>query len=201
MTGPHITLVASAPRSGGTWAFNAARLVLGAAGRPVHGAWVSDYDPEDPAPFHLVKAHDADQVAFEPDLVITTYRDLAERLASLIRLGWLANTAEAIRASARGQEAIYQYWHAQTDLEIPYADIVGAPDKAIASLAALLGVDLDAAHVKSIADELAALKAPETKPGAYDPVTLLHPRHRNTESATAVDAEEIRRILTALDNA
>ena len=201
MTGPHITLVASAPRSGGTWAFNAARLVLAAAGRSVHGAWVSDYDRQDPAPFHLVKAHDADQVAFAPDLVITTYRDLAERLASLIRLGWLENTAEAIRSAARGQEAIYQYWDAKTDLEIPYTDIIDGPERAVAALAALYGFDLGAGVIRAIADDLAALKAPETKPGAYDPVTLLHPRHRNTESATALDAEEIRRILAASDDA
>jgi len=55
-------LCAGIPRSGSTWLYNAARLLLAHAAGParVYGAWVEQYDPSHPEPWHVVKAHEPD---------------------------------------------------------------------------------------------------------------------------------------------
>ena len=64
---PLCILVAGVPRSGSTWAFNAARLLLRDAGVTLHAAWVADRPADDLAVFeherHVVGAHFEDRAA------------------------------------------------------------------------------------------------------------------------------------------
>lgn len=179
-------LVAGMPRSGSTWVFNAARLLLATNGRPVHAAWVADRDPEDPAPVHLVKVHTPDKAGFPYDLVLTTRRPMDECLASLIRMGWLKPDAEAIRAKLRIQTSLYDYWAARSTLETVYDEILRHPVSAVARIAEALGLAPDEARDARLAADLAAMRAPEG--GLYDPKTLLHPHHRGSDNGAAEDA-------------
>lgn len=187
-----IILVAGVPRSGSTWVFNAARLLLTHAGRDLQAAWVADYRPDHPAPTHLVKAHRRVEVTFEPELVLTTRRPTAACLASLVRMGWLADTPEAIRERWRQHRALYDYWQARSHLEIAYDEIVGAPQRALEDLAGVLALVPSEQDLKGIAKALEDMRAP--RGGAYDPETLLHPRHRGS-GATSRSPEEILRIV------
>ena len=52
---PQLILSAGIPRSGSTWLYNAARLLLSAGGQDsLEAAWIEDYDRESPAALHLV---------------------------------------------------------------------------------------------------------------------------------------------------
>jgi hypothetical protein len=185
-------LVASSPRSGGSWLFNAARLVLATKG-DVNAAWCEDYDRDHPADYHVVKAHRANQLPFEPTVILTAHRDVAERLASLMRMGWLRNTADAIVAEHRSQLAIYDYWKQRSTLEVEYTTIMQNPAEAILAIAGVLDVALTAEQSREFAAKLSAIEAPAD--GSYDKTTLLHKNHRSDGRATAAIAAEIREIV------
>ena len=193
---PRICLVAGVPRSGSTWAFNAARRLLELSGTALQAAWIADYRPEDPAPVHLVKAHKPEEVTFTPDIVLTTRRRPEACLASLIRMGWLKNEPEAIRRSWAWHHRLYAHWQARSDLEIAYGEITGAPEAALDRLAAVLDLSLPPGATAAVAAELAALQAPGT--GHYDPVTLLHPGHRGGRQQGAVTPAAILQIVDGL---
>jgi len=186
-------LVASAPRSGGTWLFNATRLILGSQGGEVHGAWCNDYNHDHPADYHVVKAHETRQVMFEPSAILTTHREIFERMASLIRMGWLKNTPSAILSGYHDQKRLYDAWKDRSSLEIEYATIVDAPAEAIKAIANVLNMDLSDQQAVDIADQVRNIETP--KEGSYDRVTLLHKAHRDGGAETAMTAQQLRDIV------
>jgi hypothetical protein len=189
-----VIIVAGISRSGSTWLYNAARLLLTAAGQTPYAAWIRDLDPQDETPVRLIKAHTPAEVTFLFDIVLTTHRPFEDCLASLVRIGWLKPEAEAIRKRYAVQKSLYDYWAAKSALELPYAQIIGEPETALARLAAALDLPADPARDHEVAAQLAAMQAPEG--GSYDPKTLLHPRHRAaTEHDTAGIVEMIREAL------
>lgn len=189
---PRIILVAGVPRSGSTWLFNAARRLLESAAHGLHCAWIEDYHAKDSAPVHLVKAHRPEQVAFDPDLILTTRRATEACLASLVRMGWLNNTPDNIRKSWADHQRLYDHWASQSNLETPYEQIMNAPESALGDLARVLSLPPDPSLSK-IAAELVALKAPAD--GHYDPKTLLHPNHRKSANDSAPSPTDILRII------
>lgn len=195
---PKIILIASAPRSGGTWVFNAARLILQKAGLHTHAAWCADYVPNDPAPYHLVKAHRPDEISFTPWRTLTNYRALAECLASRVRMGWLKTEPKKIIAAAKKHQQVYDYWAERSDLEVQFNTIVNDPAKVVASIANAIEAPIESTASEDIAKALKELKAP-TEGATYDPVTLLHPKHRSDFTATTMTAQEIRAVLEAND--
>lgn len=190
---PQRILIAAVPRSGGTWLFNAARLLLETAADSLHAAWCEDYNPMHPAHHHLVKAHLPEQIDFTPAKILTTQRDLAERLASLIRMGWLEDTPDKIISAANGQERLYEYWRTRSDLEVSYQAIVEAPDKTVSMIGKAICAPVDPARARLIAEELKRLPAPEV--GTYNAVTLLHPGHKAGSQISVAPVENIRRLL------
>ncbi len=192
---PKIVLVAGMPRSGSTWMFNAARMLLEHGEDRVHAAWVADRDPGDPARLHLVKAHRPAEVDFTADLVLTTWRPFEDCLVSLVRIGWLAPSAEAILARGREIRSLYRHWAARSDLEIAFAEITDDPAGALRRLSAVLGQIVPEDRFARIEAELRALSAPAS--GGYDKRTLLHPRHRAAPGEHTISAEEVRDILAA----
>lgn len=186
-------LVASAPRSGGTWLFNATRLVLGLKGGDVHAAWCQDYNSEHPAEYHVIKAHGPNQVSFEPSAILTTHRDVFERLASLMRMGWLQTTPSAVLAAHQAQNSVYEYWKQRSTLEIEYEGIITAPAEAIKTIGKALDVDISDQQAQEFAHKLAEIEAPSE--GSYDRTTLLHKNHRSDGSVTAATAAQIRELI------
>ncbi|MFD1344464.1 hypothetical protein [Litorisediminicola beolgyonensis] len=190
---PRIVLVAGVPRSGSTWVFNAARLAARAGGLETYATWIGDYDPARRMALHVVKAHRPDDIDFEPDIVLTTWRDRAECIASLVRMNWLKYEREAIGRVWKYHDSLYEYWDARSRLETPYDMIGSRPDLAVRGIAGVLGLDLASEQCRMIAAALQDLRAPAS--GSYDPVTLLHPRHRNRPGSSEPGPEDIRRLI------
>lgn len=192
-TPPHTIVIAGVPRSGSTWLFNAARRLLEVSGADLHAAWIEDYEAGSLAATHLVKVHQPRQLTFEPELILTTRRPPEARIASVIRMGWIANEPDEIRRAWKNHQTLYDHWQARSDLEIDYDEIMNAPAAALARIAAVLRLEMAPAALETVAAELAQMKAPES--GHYDPNTLLHPRHRRVEDETAPTPEDILRVI------
>lgn len=189
-------VVAGVHRSGSTWVYNAARLLLGQSGQRVYACWQADYQPQDhtEADVHLVKVHHPDELRFPYDLILTTNRDIIERLASLIRMGWLKQEPADVRSIKVLQEKLYAFWSRRSDLEIGFEKIRNQPERALQEIAALLEIPCTIKLAETLVAQLEALEQP--KAGApHDPLTQLHPGHRSDGTETQRLAEWIRGVL------
>lgn len=191
MAHKNTVLVAGVPRSGSTWCFNALRMLLQHNALDFHAAWCGDYDSENAANWHLVKAHKPEEVSFEPSITITSYRDASECIASLLRMGWLTDEPDAIRQRARAHTALYDHWKSRSDFEVAYADIISAPERVIEELARSLSVSGKFASL--IATQLQEMEPPAE--GNYNPMTLLHPNHRGNRNETQEKAAQVKALL------
>ncbi len=188
-----IILVAGVPRSGSTWLFNAVRRLLETSGMEPHAAWFSDWNRSNSSPTHLVKVHSPEDVDFQPDLVLTTFRPTQDCLASLVRMGWLKSDAEAIRNRWVSHKRLHEYWKQRSSLETSYQEIICLPKIALTRIATLLGIPLDCSEYERIAEELKGMKAP-VEGAKYNPTTLMHPGHRNLRPEVGLTPEDILRI-------
>lgn len=196
---PFVVVVAGVPRSGSTWLYNAARLICEASELDLLACWVADYDKsaKQDADVHLIKLHNEDQLSFPYHRLLTTRRDLDERLASLLRIGWIESTPEAILNAAKGHASLHAYWAERSDLEISYDEIEHAPIAALEKICDVLDMPLSHSDKACISASLAALKAPEAASGphAHDATTLLHPDHRSDKAARDNALHHVRKVL------
>lgn len=190
---PKLVAIAGVPRSGTTWLYNAVRLIHDRAARPIYGAWCADYDPRTLASTHLIKVHKPEQLHAQPEIIFATNRDVAESLASLVRMGWLADEETAIKNAATNHERLRLYWEERADYVAQYQEVTKQPLKVIEGLCSRLGILLENSISEEIAHELAVMQSP--KSGNYDPVTLLHPGHR---SDTKVNERQVDRVQDIL---
>ncbi|SMY09215.1 tetratricopeptide repeat protein [Flavimaricola marinus] len=182
---PFVAVIAGVPRSGSTWSYNAARLLCERNNLSYYAEWCEDYKPEDhPAcDLHIVKLHAPEQLIETRHRIVTSYRDLAERLASLVRVGWLADEPEAIRKAARHQATLTEYWADKSDFEISYDDILHRPHIAVLGIAETLDIPCTEDMARGIADGLVTLKADaaEVNDRGHASDTLMHSDHRATD--------------------
>lgn len=192
---PRVIVVAGVPRSGSTWLFNVARLVLETGYPRVYACWQADYAPDSHATcdVHLVKMHLPEHLTFRPDRILTTRRDLAERLASLIRMGWLTEDPAVVRNAAAAQQELYAFWKARSSLEVDYSALLKQPHDMVQAVARVLDIRLDPSQAEQIADVVAQAEPPSQ--GPYVRLTLLHPGHRSDPETTAALAARVRAIL------
>lgn len=195
---PYVIVIAGVPRSGSTWLYNAVRLICETAKLDIYACWVADYTPDEHSicDVHLVKLHNAKDLNFPHHHVLTTQRDLDERLASLLRMGWIDPTPEAILKAAKGHQMIDSYWRERTDFETSYENIRNAPANAVAQIARCLSVPLRAADRDYIAKSLTELKEPTNKANSldHDQKTLMHPKHRASEAERSEALEKVRSV-------
>ena len=163
-----LTLAAGMPRSGSTWLYNALRLLLDSP--DLVAGWIDDIADSD-AESILIKLHEPSELAERADLIFTTHRPLAEIHASLARMGWPNGPA-----TMQTIEAQRAFWAPRSSLDIDFADILDAPERTVARIAAVLGCD-DA----GVVEKLDGLKMPAS---GYDPVNLLHVGHRTAPDPT-----------------
>lgn len=192
---PFVILIAGMPRSGSTWQFNAARLILNRKHPAIFSGWCADYDPATKEPVHLVKVHTPEQVRFDYSLVLTTKRDLLECIGSSKRMGWLKDDNFFVQVLM--QMHLYNYWNDRTALETDYLTIKNNPQRAILDISKVLEVDITAGEAGEISDRINNIAPPDPdaiKPHRYDRVTLLHPKHIS-ENEPARLTEEQRRIF------
>lgn len=68
---PFVVLIAGMPRSGSTWAFNAARLILNIQYKKVHAVWCDDFIDTDQSEAQLIKIHNPSEGnKFKPNKII-----------------------------------------------------------------------------------------------------------------------------------
>lgn len=198
---PFVVAAAGVPRSGSTWVYNAVRLLCGKAGLSCYAEWCKDYDPAAHADFdiHLVKLHDAKDFTFPAHRILTSRRDLLERLASLLRMGWLKEDPASVQRAAEQQAELAEYWSARTDNETQYYDIREQPAEAVLEIAGVLEIACSRETAEAIGCELSGLQVPETADSSrgHDAATLLHPGHRATETQRGKYLEAVQAALSA----
>ncbi|WP_171207247.1 MULTISPECIES: hypothetical protein [unclassified Ruegeria] len=186
-------LIAGIPRSGSTWLYNAARLAILEAGRSVNAAWFEDYQAEKEADFQLVKVHGPDTVPLEPDITLTSQRATEDCVSSLIRMGWVSEDPDAIRKAWADHQKLRDFWKQKSDLEVTFEDIVSAPEEAVTAIAEKIGLSLSEAQCTRVVEQLSQL-SPPAEGSTFDPVTLLHPKHKRSASEHVPSAEYVREI-------
>jgi hypothetical protein len=189
-----IILSAGMPRSGSTWLFNAARLLLRRAeGDGLSSGWVEDWPTLPPGRTLLLKVHDFDApLARRADVVLYSYRDVRDVLASSKRK---FGTPPSVEAARRLLEQDCE-WRKAARLVMRYESMLADPAAVVKELAEVLQVrDVDPA---AVAEEVRGLDAREPPSGGYDRETLLHPGHitdgRHGSWEGWLDADLLRRI-------
>lgn len=178
--GKRLIVAAGMIRSGSTWLYNIARVRHQAAGARVYGTWVADFDSRSArqADCVVVKVHEADPaLADRADRVLTAHRDLRAVLRSAADMGWPAAPEAALRMLSRATEA-HTFWAERADIDLKYEDLMIDPGKAAGAVSRALGFLDDGGEPARVAGAVAALNEPASG-HSYDPVTLLHLRHRS----------------------
>ncbi|HMB75662.1 MAG TPA: hypothetical protein VKN76_04645 [Kiloniellaceae bacterium] len=191
-----LILSAGISRSGSTWLYNAARLLLESGGSTVAGAWIEDHNDADPADTHLVKLHDPNAaLAEKADLVLTSRRDLRDIAASIRRMKWAESEAELL-AFLDAVVAQHAFWSPRAGHEMVYEAMIADGDAALAKIARVLGLATTAAERGAILAEIDSLRHDPQAAAAYDKVSLLHHGHRG-EGAAAGDRQALPSGLIA----
>jgi hypothetical protein len=176
---PNIILCSGIPRSGSTWLYNAARLLLEVEyPAKVYGCWIADYDPSRPAAVHIVKIHEFnDHIAKKARIILTSHRDLRDIAASAWLRGWVTNE-QATLQFIEDAVAFHTYWLKLGAFDVPYNMIRNTPLEAIEQIATRLGISSARVDASSILAQLEALPMATLGVDKYNPTTLLHDRHR-----------------------
>lgn len=168
-----IILSAGMPRSGSTWLFNAARLLLQSHDTPSSG-WIGDWATLPRRPLMLVKIHEHDPfLARHAHGILYSYRDIRDALASGKRKFGIEPTLEL----ARHWLASDRRWRAQATFTLRYESMLTDPESTVRALARSLRLAPDDA--KFILPQLHQVdyQPDRARPGSYDRETLLHPGH------------------------
>jgi hypothetical protein len=170
-----IILSAGMPRSGSTWLFNAARLLLRAAGVPeLSSGWIGDWSSLPKAERLLLKVHDYDgHLARHAPIILYSYRDIRDALASSQRKFGTEPTLALARRWLRSDER----WRAKAGVVLRYESMLEDSLQSLCNLAEALAVphvDLDevCAQLRHLERQSAT-----DDPDSYNRETLLHPGH------------------------
>ena len=172
-------LCAGIPRSGSTWLYNAARLLLakqfGEAN--VHGAWIEQYDASNPAAWHVVKVHEPDEsLAWRANVVLTSRRDLRDIAASAWNRGWISDETSAM-TFVDSVIRQHQFWQQRCAFEMVYERMRIDPAGELCRVAAALSISIDPAAAAGIVRAIDALGHDDASERDFDPANLLHKKH------------------------
>jgi hypothetical protein len=175
-----LILVAGMIRSGSTWLYNAARLILIYESHDVYGCWIDDLDENKAgvAGNVLVKIHAMnDAIASKADIILTCHRDLRDVALSIQDIGWASDDSKVVDQVGYAR-ACHDYWLPKAALNISYEYICGHPIDALRKIAKVIGCHLSERQLADVATELSNMKIDSTKNG-YDLANLLHPNHKS----------------------
>ncbi|RMG92887.1 MAG: hypothetical protein D6703_00940 [Zetaproteobacteria bacterium] len=172
-------LCAGIPRSGSTWMYNIIRLMLLRSGAEVYGAWIEDYQPETQADWHVVKVHEPlDESWLEKaELIFCSHRDLRDIAVSSIRMGWAKENEEVLFLLEKIVN-MHHFWSSHAAFELHYEDLLDDPARVASAIAGVLGMTLDGDAIRQLCQKVDALN--NNGKAEHDPVTLLHPDHRQS---------------------
>ncbi len=168
-----IILSAGMPRSGSTWLFNAARLLLCASEDPSSG-WIGDFACLPKKPLMLLKVHDHDPfLARHARTILYSYRDVRDALASSKRKFATEPTLELARQWLISDRR----WREQATFVLRYESMLADPARSVRDLARAL--KLPVADADAVCRQLGQVEYQPARAGlgSYDRETLLHPGH------------------------
>jgi hypothetical protein len=169
-----IVLSAGMPRSGSTWLYNAARLLLRAKeGSRLGCGWIGDWQSMPRKSVMLLKCHDYQWLLTQrAAIVLYSFRDVRDALASNKRKFATEPTLDLTRTWLDHDRR----WRKSADHVLRYETMLGNPEAALKNLAQVL--EVADAPIAELAQELKGLHA---RVGArkfdYHPENLLHPEH------------------------
>jgi hypothetical protein len=137
----------------------------------VYSCFVTDYDPDNSAPVHVVKCHNRSRILLDSHYFFTTKRDPRDIAASAIRRN-LIEEKDAIKYLKRVIFKEYERWKPYSNLEIQYEDLIGNKDIYVRRIAKILKVKVKPGTIRKRIESL-----PIPKGKNRDPVTLLHSNH------------------------
>jgi hypothetical protein len=173
---PTIIVSAGMPRSGSTWLFNAARLMLLAAVPPgeLASGWIGDWSRLARRRWRLVKVHDyLPWLARRASVILYSYRDLRDALASAKRKFGIEPSIELARQWVDAD----QRWRQKSGFTLRYENMIADPVSSLGDLARVL--KLPAQDNAALAARLEETLRQTVRPTEYDhdPETLLHKDH------------------------
>lgn len=174
-----LVIAAGAFRSGSTWLFNAIRLVLNEKSNNIYACWVGDYDASKAlnCEYVLVKIHSkSEEWCNSAGRIFTIHRDLRDVARSAIDFVG-AQTFEEVMPLIRGAAKDHDFWQEFCHADYDFQSISTSSEYIVKDIATNLDIDLSQEKVSFISDRLKNLKEPVDS-NNYDPVTLLHPKHR-----------------------
>lgn len=201
-----VVVCAGMSRSGSTFQYNAAReIVRVAAPRArLRCGWVEALGADAPADILIVKAHAPESVQpLNPDVLITSFRDLRAVAGSLVRMGWLQPVEAQVLEFLRGYIVTLARWEARASVVMRYQDMTCDAGRAVYRIAEAIGLPLRAQQVKAVVARVsAATPACDRPSGGFDtvdPQTLLHAGHRSgggeNAAAAALLPEAVRTAI------
>lgn len=170
---------AGIPRSGSTWLYNAVRLLLQRehGEGSVYGTWVDRYDAANPARWHVVKIHDAnDPLAWRAKCVLTSRRDLRDIAASAWKRGWVGDSATTL-ALLDSVIAQHAFWKPRSAHEMAYEVMRRDPRAELSSIAAVLGLQSSDEQLDATLHAIESLDHDDASADDFDSSNLMHKRH------------------------
>jgi hypothetical protein len=199
-----ITLCGGMPRSGSTWLFNAARiLMLGPDPEQVRlgSGWVDDWRSIPKLPRMLVKTHTFDEfLVARSRHVLYSFRDLRDAIASARRM---FGTQPSLDLAREWIQADHQ-WRGTASLVMRYETMLADPALVIAELARVLAVDDVTPHEVALQLDTLAHPGVVGSGEGYDSTTLLHRGHitdgRSGSWANDLDPQFVRQMETEFED-
>ena len=191
-----LILVAGMYRSGSTWLYNAARMYLQEmhGEDSVYGCYITDYDPQNEKPFHVVKGHEyIPEIVEAADLIVLSERNFEDIAISMSKFHDLPYSAADIEKLCEYYSSYENY--RKKSIVFRYQEIMETVDDCLigksSSLIRLtwgmmqMGVikhtsfsDILEDGIMELVMKIEALPIPDGTPDYADPITLLHPKHK-----------------------
>jgi len=167
-------------RSGSTWLYNAARLILQCAGTPDLGAgWITEKDAILQHQNALIKIHSYDpDLAARADVVLTSHRDLRDVAASLSRKFKVEFSIKPILETMQD----YLRWARIAAYDLHYERLLADKMAELKKVAAVLKLSPSAVAALPFEQILSEIEGEHFIEGRataqrYDTVNLLHEGH------------------------
>ncbi len=174
----YTVLVTGIPRSGSTWLFNSARLLLGRKYPRMQCVWVENYTPTEDVDALLVKIHETDERwRGAADCQLCSRRDLRDIAASTASMGWAKCDAEMIAAASNARK-MHEFWSPSAAVDIAYERMRSEPVGCLQEIGYALGIKMRDDEVADVVQRV-PVRPSEIGNDGYDPITLLHDRHVN----------------------
>jgi hypothetical protein len=167
-------LLASMERSGSTWLYNAARVLISHhVGRDFGSGWIGDMENIHQNKHMLIKLHHyASKMTRWSSHILYSHRDVRDVLASRLRI-W--NTQPSMNYVDKCISKYYRYLDV-ADLVVPYHDIISDKQIVVRSIGQSLGISDFNSH--DICDEIASLNYfTEGKKHVHNEINLFHKGH------------------------